>query len=243
MDATAGGSRTVPKIAAAGNRYSAGARGQTVRPVVGPAWEALAAAARRPKKVGMGEPHAGAVAENLRNAVTGSVATKQDPDVAAAELPGEIAAVGVGTAAFKAGAKATMARGVPRRAGAHAGRADVRNPPAPTPASGRTSLPTSLFKAGTRLRSGRRTRTAPPGIIRGGTARMSAVGSAAPIAATEPVGAAYRANPATSGPRCRGPAATAPPPCPEAVRAAPRGPTGSSFARRTRPGRHIRAQY
>ena len=49
--------------------------------------------ARRLKKVGMEESHAEAVAESLRDAVTGSVATKQDPDAAKAEVKAEIAAV------------------------------------------------------------------------------------------------------------------------------------------------------
>ena len=46
--------------------------------------------ARRLKKVGMEESHAEAVAESLRDAVTGSVATKQDLDAAKAELREEI---------------------------------------------------------------------------------------------------------------------------------------------------------
>ena len=50
------------------------------------------AAARRLKKVGMEESHAEAVAESLRDAVTGSVATKQDLDAAKAEVKAEIAA-------------------------------------------------------------------------------------------------------------------------------------------------------
>ena len=50
-------------------------------------------AARRLKKVGMEESHAEAVAESLRDAVTGSVATRQDPDAAKAELRQEITAV------------------------------------------------------------------------------------------------------------------------------------------------------
>ena len=48
--------------------------------------------ARRLKKVGMEESHAEAVAESLRDAVTGSVATKQDLDAAKAELREEITA-------------------------------------------------------------------------------------------------------------------------------------------------------
>ena len=51
------------------------------------------AAARRLKKVGMEESHAEAVAESLRDAVTGSVATKQDLDAAKAEVRQEITAV------------------------------------------------------------------------------------------------------------------------------------------------------
>ena len=47
-------------------------------------------AARRLKKVGMEESHAEAVAESLRDAVTGSVATKQDLDAAKAEVRQEI---------------------------------------------------------------------------------------------------------------------------------------------------------
>ena len=49
-------------------------------------------AARRLKKVGMEESHAEAVAESLRDAVTGSVATKQDLDAVKAELREEITA-------------------------------------------------------------------------------------------------------------------------------------------------------
>ena len=63
-------------------------------------------AARRLKKVGMEEAHAEAVAESLRDAVTGSVATKQDLDAAKAELREEITAfkaeVREEIAAFKA---------------------------------------------------------------------------------------------------------------------------------------------
>ena len=50
-------------------------------------------APRRLKKVGMEESHAEAVAESLRDAVTGSVATKQDLDAAKAEVRQEITAV------------------------------------------------------------------------------------------------------------------------------------------------------
>ena len=42
--------------------------------------------ARRLKKVGMEEAHAEAVAESLRDAVTGSVATKQDLNAATPDL-------------------------------------------------------------------------------------------------------------------------------------------------------------
>ena len=60
------------------------------------------AAARRLKKVGMEESHAEAVAESLRDAVTGSVATKQDLDAAKAELRQEITAVKAEITTFKA---------------------------------------------------------------------------------------------------------------------------------------------
>ena len=60
------------------------------------------AAARRLKKVGMEESHAEAVAESLRDAVTGSVATRQDLDAAKAELREEIAAVKAEITAHKA---------------------------------------------------------------------------------------------------------------------------------------------
>ena len=60
------------------------------------------AAARRLKKVGMEESHAEAVAESLRDAVTGSVATRQDLGAAKLELREEIAAVKAGVAAVEA---------------------------------------------------------------------------------------------------------------------------------------------
>ena len=59
-------------------------------------------AARRLKKAGMEESHAEAVAESLRDAVTGSVATRQDLDAAKAELREEIAAVKAEIVAHKA---------------------------------------------------------------------------------------------------------------------------------------------
>ena len=91
------------------------------------------AAARRLKKVGMEESHAEAVAENLRDAVTGSVATKQDPGAAKLELREGIAAVKARLREEIAGGQGgdqgdQMALGDPRRADVHAGRADVRNP-------------------------------------------------------------------------------------------------------------------
>ena len=58
--------------------------------------------ARRLKKVGMEESHAEAVAESLRDAVTGSVATKQDLDAAKAELREEITAAKAETTAHRA---------------------------------------------------------------------------------------------------------------------------------------------
>ena len=69
--------------------------------MVGIAFDTLTAA-RRLKKVGMEEARAEAVAESLRDAVTGSVATKRDLDAAKAELREEIAAVKVEVAAVKA---------------------------------------------------------------------------------------------------------------------------------------------
>ena len=54
-------------------------------PMAGLAFDTLTTA-RRLKEVGMEESHAEAVAESLRDAVTGSVATKQDLDAAKAEL-------------------------------------------------------------------------------------------------------------------------------------------------------------
>ena len=60
------------------------------------------AAARRLKKVGMEESHAEAVAESLRDAVTGSVATKQDVDAVKAELREEVTAVKAEVAAVEA---------------------------------------------------------------------------------------------------------------------------------------------
>ena len=60
--------------------------------MVGLAFDTLTAA-RRLKKVGMEEAQAEAIAESLRDAVTGSVATKQDLDAAKAELREEIAAL------------------------------------------------------------------------------------------------------------------------------------------------------
>ena len=58
-------------------------------------------AARRLKKVGMEESHAEAVAESLRDAVTGSVATRQDLDAAKAEVRQEITAVKAETRSLK----------------------------------------------------------------------------------------------------------------------------------------------
>ena len=60
--------------------------------MAGLAFDTLAAA-RRLKRVGMEESRAEAVAENLRDAVTGSVAIKQDLDISGAKLREEIAAV------------------------------------------------------------------------------------------------------------------------------------------------------
>ena len=59
--------------------------------MAGSAFDTLTAA-RRLKKVGMEEAQAEAIAESLRDAVTGSVATKQDLDAAKAELREEITA-------------------------------------------------------------------------------------------------------------------------------------------------------
>ena len=73
--------------------------------MVGLAFDTLATA-RRLKKVGMEESQAEAVAESLRDAVTGSVATKQDLDAAKAELRQEIVAHRAETAAHKAETRA-----------------------------------------------------------------------------------------------------------------------------------------
>ena len=51
------------------------------------------AAARRLKNVGMEEPQAEAIAESLRDAVTGSVATKQDLEAVEAKIREKIATV------------------------------------------------------------------------------------------------------------------------------------------------------
>ena len=69
-------------------------------PPVPDAFDTLTAA-RRLKKVGMEESHAEAVAESLRDAVTGSVATKRDLDAAKAELREEITAVKAETRSLK----------------------------------------------------------------------------------------------------------------------------------------------
>ena len=57
--------------------------------------------ARRLKQVGMEESHAEAVAESLRDAVTGNVATKQDLDATKAELREEITPVKAEVTAVK----------------------------------------------------------------------------------------------------------------------------------------------
>ena len=65
---------------------------------------------------------------------------------------------------------------------------------------------------------------------------MSTVGSAAPkAAATEPAGAACSANWVTSSRRCCESAATAPPPCPAAMRAVPRDRSDHPCRLRARP--------
>ena len=77
-------------------------------PMAGLAFDTLAAA-RRLKKVGMEESHAEAVAESLRDAVTGSVATKQDLNAVEVRLREEVTAVKVEIAAVKAGGAAVEA--------------------------------------------------------------------------------------------------------------------------------------
>ena len=77
-------------------------------PMAGLAFDTLAAA-RRLKKVGMEESHAEAVAESLRDAVTGSVATKQDLDAAKWELREEITGVKAEITAVKAEVRGEIA--------------------------------------------------------------------------------------------------------------------------------------
>ena len=118
------------------------------------------AAARRLKKAGMDEAHAEAVAESLRDAVTGSVAAKRDPDAAEVELREGITAVKAETGALKC----PMAFVVGLLLGPVGKMFEILW--AQTPRFGPDRLPpTSCPKTARRLRSGRQTPTAPSGHV------------------------------------------------------------------------------